>query len=657
MRRTTGRIALTLTFVLAAAAVAGAWPEPVPGFKPPAPGEHPRLLFREGDLPAIRKRAETPEGKVIVERLKQQLQGAFTTWHPAGYAFLYQLTGDEAYAKQAAETALAVIGGKGNKDDRYSWPGKGQLRAGPVMAGVALAYDLGYDGWDDATRRRVAEGLQGNPHYDAIANSPRHGPGCNHFGAHQGGLGFTLLALRGDPGVDQARLEKHLEKVTKGAMREITEGFGTRGYYYEGHHCGRLSGNTGLIPFIQAMRVAGGKDLVNGCENAQWLAAKWCYELLLQPDGSYADLERGMYCRNFQRGEQLSSDGDFAEGFGIIPDAWKGALKWTFNHVVQPGPNKDYDVVEYPHHAIFALVNWPIDVPEQNPGEVFPRVMHDRGPNYFVFRSGWGTPEGDLITTALLGSKPGGGRGMAKGGSVMVLGRGIRYTFPAMFYTCELSHAYLAADGSGTITGILLDGVSDKKAKPAIALGKAPNCLAVDYSAASGADLLVAYTGPQIGHRTEYWLDIKKAQVKDEKGAGGYFTKTTPLSCGGHDFYVMTLQKGAAPEPRVDGNRITVGKQTIAFDGQKLVLGTIAGPMGGPSAAGGAGSRATASRPADPEKDALRIKNLTRRLDYAKTLIEQNQARRAKLMLHDIATNHGDTEPGREAAKLLETLK
>ncbi len=72
-------------------------------------------------------------------------------------------------------------------------------------------------------------------------------------------------------------------------------------------------------------------------------------------------------------------------------------------------------------------------------------------------------------------------------------------------------------------------------------------------------------------------------------------------------------------------------------------------PTGGPAAR-------AASAPADPAKQSLRVKNLTRRLDYAKTLIEQNQVRRAKLMLHDIATNHGDTEPGREAATLLETL-
>jgi hypothetical protein len=37
------------------------WFAPVKGFQPPAAGEHPRLLLRKSDLPALRKKARTPE--------------------------------------------------------------------------------------------------------------------------------------------------------------------------------------------------------------------------------------------------------------------------------------------------------------------------------------------------------------------------------------------------------------------------------------------------------------------------------------------------------------------------------------------------------------------------------------------------------------------
>ena len=115
---------------------------------------------------------------------------------------------------------------------------------------------MAHDGWDDQTRANVARGIMANNYFEEIPNKPRHCPGCNHWGAHTGGVGMALLALRGDPGLDTAKIEDLLAKVINNARREIAEGYGSRGYYYEGHHCGRLSSNTGLIPFIQACRVA-----------------------------------------------------------------------------------------------------------------------------------------------------------------------------------------------------------------------------------------------------------------------------------------------------------------------------------------------------------------------------------------------------------------
>ncbi len=47
--------------------------QPVPGWQAPTPGEHPRLLFRKSELPALRARAETPEGRAILARLRELL--------------------------------------------------------------------------------------------------------------------------------------------------------------------------------------------------------------------------------------------------------------------------------------------------------------------------------------------------------------------------------------------------------------------------------------------------------------------------------------------------------------------------------------------------------------------------------------------------------
>ena len=65
-----------VTGLLAGAAPAkGPWPADVPGFVKPAPGEHPRLLFRKGDIVALKAKAATPEGKAIIARLRLTLGG------------------------------------------------------------------------------------------------------------------------------------------------------------------------------------------------------------------------------------------------------------------------------------------------------------------------------------------------------------------------------------------------------------------------------------------------------------------------------------------------------------------------------------------------------------------------------------------------------
>lgn len=557
------------------------WSVAVPDWKPVAANEHPRLIFRKDDMPGLRKRAQTPAGRAIVERAKKQLEAPFTTWHAAGHAFLYQITGDQAWADKAQEAAEQTLAQKPNPDGRYTWPGNGQLRAGPCLAALALAYDMAYDGWDAATREGVAKGIVANKFLAEIANSPRHVPGCNHWGAHTGGAGVALLALRGDDGVDAQRIEELLGKVVDNARREIAEGYGSRGYYYEGHHCGRLSSNTGLVPFIQAYRVAMGRDLVPHSGNAQWLLTKWVYEFVDHPAskesaGAYTYNSRGMYAREFDRAG-ASTAGDFAQGFGICPPAHVPAVLWLYNHIIEPG-EKTYGADEpYPHRAAYALANWPMEVTEKNPAESFPLAMVDDGPGYCVFRNGW-ADTGNIVVTALFGSSPKSGRRMALGGSIMVAGKGLKYTFPGMFHSSRITFAKLEKDGSGVVSGMVLDETGSEKSRPAMALPKTPTSLAVDYSGASGAALLVAQVGPQVGHRVEYSMDIKKLNlprdVKDVSGADGFATKTTIHTADpAMPWAIMTLQKGDPPAVVVDGNTVKVGGQTLTFDGEKIVLG------------------------------------------------------------------------------------
>ncbi len=101
--------------------------------------------------------------------------------------------------------------------------------------------------------------------------------------------------------------------------------------------------------------------------------------------------------------------------------------------------------------------------------------------------------------------------------------------------------------------------------------------LAVDYSPASGADLLVAMAGAQVGYQTSKWLKPERAQVRDAKGFEGFYTLTTQLQVDGVALTVMTLQSGDAPEVRVEDDTVHIGGQALRFDGQRLHLGTFDG--------------------------------------------------------------------------------
>ena len=116
-----------------------------------------------------------------------------------------------------------------------------------------------------------------------------------------------------------------------------------------------------------------------------------------------------------------------------------------FGDIVNDGSRSIQSAYAYPHQAVYALANWPMDVPEKSPAdqpELFPRVLHDTAAGYFIFRNGWSDAGQDICVSALLGTHPThqNGRGMASGGSIYVYGKGLGwagdragYRFPGIF--------------------------------------------------------------------------------------------------------------------------------------------------------------------------------------------------------------------------------
>jgi len=567
-------VALLGIFALASAQAGDApWPSRVPGFRPPKPGEHPRLLFRRGDLPKLRERAKTPEGKAILERLRKCLNGSdgetmptsynpevgpvksdgsgdfhkraplgsYTFSHMAGFGLLYQLTGDRKYADLGRQCFEKALEGVRDRDRRYAFKAPyGALRAGPVLGWTALGYDLCYDGWDDATRQKVCLALANYDDPESKKKTDLPGlvkgtmpPFSNHFGMQTGGAGMALLAVTGDPGVDQKKIDALLAESEKSMIRNLTEGFGDGGFYAEGDGTGSMSSHIVFLTALQAWRVAGGKDFVTPRPNAQWTALKWIF--LTVPRGGKPDFwpMRGAYPHNVWTRDDKSGAGYFAIAMGALDDGQRAALLWFYNHSLRDQDAKagvPFDTISpYPHLAFCSFINWPFELKERNPAEAIPHCYRDTKWSFYAFRNRW-QDENDIVISVLTKNA----RGYHKAPTdAMLYVAAFGKKFKWVKLSGDVKHWQPAADGSAVMT--MADGTA----------------LAVDFSKASGADGMLVTTGNAEG---------------------------TKVELGGATLTFKFLAAGPEPKPQVEGDQIVVGEQTVSLKDGSIVLGKMAGP-------------------------------------------------------------------------------
>jgi len=586
-------IALLVTLaVLAASADAqdkASFPSVVEGHRKLQPNEHPRLFFRKTDIAELRRRANTPQGKQIMARLRELLGGGeemptefnpnrgkqpdgsgqfhatapvgktYTLWHAAGFGTLYQVTGDEKYAELARKCVDLALEGQRDRDNRYSFlQPTGALRAGPSLSAIAIAYDLCFDAWEPDYRKRIALAIQeydggyGSPKANEaigqLALSPRHDPQSNHFGPQIGGAGIAIIAIHGDDGTDTAKLDRYLAGVRKNAARNLTDGFGDGGYFHEHLGPSQISSDTAFMPYLAAERTAMGIDFISPRPNAQWINLRWAMDLLsvdgkpefpLRHPSSYGT---GQFwkCR-----DGLSRGGQFVQAFLTAKDdPQRRALLWTYNHVVEPDPKaRTFDLVSpYPHRALFALVAWPIGMEELNPAEVLPNARRDSRYHWYVFRNRWQDAD-DALVTLLLGGRNNGPT------SPTVWALGLRVEFPFRVANARADTFRAFKDGSGVLGMPLRAGRGS---------------FAVDFSGKCGAPVLIVHTGPGIGP-TE----------RERKGPNGASATHSVISAEGNTFSVLTVQRGPAPPVRADGKDALVGDVRVSFDGKLLRLSSF----------------------------------------------------------------------------------
>ncbi len=546
-------------------------------FKPPASGEHPRLLFRRSELPELRAKAKTPEGKAILRRLRflldgkdgksmttffgksnqaQQGAGVYSIGHAAGYGLLYQLTGEKKYADFGRLCFEQALEGAPDRDSRYGFrrPG-GPLRAGASVGWYAVGYDLCYEGWDEASREKYGraiahyaepssskrEDIESNlemlargerflgPHFRRNRGSP---PGSNHFGMQVGGATLALLAIKGEKWTDQKRVNKLLGIAEQSLVRNLTEGFGDGGFFAEGDGTGSMSSQITYLSAIKAMGNVLGKDYVNvERPNVRMLSLKWIYQTVTRNGTPDFWPVRGSYRQNVWSRQGLSGAGYFAIGMGAVSRKHRAAMKWYYNHFLAEtdAPNQPFDTASwYPHLAVSAFVNWPVTLEAVNPSEVLPLCYHDSKWGFYLWRNRW-QDDDDTVISLLLNRTEGYGG----------------YLFSEPDAKLHINSMGQHIQWGKSVPGPVRHWWSSPTGKRSSLTLSDGTCIAVDFSGVCGVDVMLVTTAQAKGTTIRI--------------------NNTPVT-----FYFPTSAE--IPSIRTNGKTALIGKQQVSIRNGNLSL-------------------------------------------------------------------------------------
>jgi len=546
-------------------------------FTPPNPGEHPRLLFRRTALPTLKEKARTPEGKAILKRLRllldgkdgqtmttlfrdpenpSQEAGVYSIGHAAGYGLLYQLTGEKKYAEFGRECFETAMAGIPDRDGRYGFrkPG-GPLRAGPSVGWYAVGYDLCYDGWDEATRKKFGlaiaryaepssskrENITSNlemlargdrflgPHFRRDRGSH---PGSNHFGMQVGGATLALLAITGEPWVDQQRVDKLLAIAEQSIARNLSEGFGDGGFFAEGDGTGSMSSQIAFLSAINALGNVLGKDYVNvERPNVRMLTLKWIYQTITREGIPDFWPIRGSYRQNVWSRKGLSGAGYFAIGMGAVPERHRSAMKWYYNRFLAEADlsTQPFDTASwYPHLAVSAFINWPVNLKPVNPSKILPLFYRDSKWGFYLWRNRWNNDNDTVISLLVNRTEGFGGYLYSEPDSKLHINSMGRHLQWGKSVPGPLSHWWTSPEGKLT-SMTLSDGT----------------CIAVDLSGASGVDVLLLTTAPAEGSTVKI--------------------NNTPVT-----FFSPTSTQ--IPEINVSGKKAVIGSQQVSIVNANLVI-------------------------------------------------------------------------------------
>jgi hypothetical protein len=165
-------------------------------FARPAPGEHPYLLLRKSEVPAIQKKLSSPWGQQLLPKLTANDPKSMTRM-AVGHGLLYVLTGDKSYAQKAQQFIEADIhAGKWVRTEVH-YPYVKVHDAGIVAGEAAIAFDLIYDVCAPDFRKDMVALFARRALY--LWGCPANGSDTSNWSAmYRSGTGMCGLALLGE---------------------------------------------------------------------------------------------------------------------------------------------------------------------------------------------------------------------------------------------------------------------------------------------------------------------------------------------------------------------------------------------------------------------------------------------------------------------------
>ncbi len=586
--------------------IAPKWPEQINNYQPILPREHPRLIFRKKDFSQLQKKANTNYGKAIINQLEKALNNEIYYdgyvpnggYHAAGYCFLYLLNNEPKLAEKAWQIVEKSIN---NRGDRI-------LEQSPIVAGIALAYDLCYQAWGEERQQRITKWLA--MEIVKLVNGSSASKGWNasswsNWNARaRGAAGLAALAILNEPeeffpdnkfftqSDDLWRLFKTAERNIK---RYLTTAIGEHGFGTEGDLYTTEPLVLTIIPFLQAYKNVLGQDLISN-SNAEWLLPHYVMRMIYDREKlsfpAYGR-HRGGYGNNL-----------FPVGLSIVPKKFLPGVLWFYDRNLGLQGDRSFGIDKYfPHLAIFALQAYPDNQEIKNPAEVWGRVLEDKQKGFYVFRNRWENNQDFIASIYAKKEYLSSSWSFPEIGSFRIWGEGGKWANAGPDDGKNESENVVFTNDSERQTGktIFFENYQDGSGIVSILNRNWLRSFAVDYSGNAGVSGLFVIVDRFKGDDKEKkWImyteenvsiDDQSFLLKADNGATMKGTFITPVNIslettekgkkivatGNNEFFiVMTVQKSLPPSLNIIGQglnaQVRVGKQNISVINERIIL-------------------------------------------------------------------------------------